>query len=88
MCVYVCVCVCVCVWGVCVWGGGATPPIIYPIGKPESSQKIDGFSEKARSIGMISIIGENYTIKLDIWKLFSKQKLRTRQVTSLCYIKV
>ena len=33
-------------------------------------------------------MGTDYTIKLDNWKLFSKQKLLSRQFTRLCYIKV
>ena len=33
-------------------------------------------------------IGTNYIIPLDNWRLFSKQKLLTRQFTRLCYIKV
>ena len=50
------------------------PPIICPVGKPESSRKYKAFQKK---LGQSEFkIGTNYTIQLGNWKLFSKQKLR------------
>ena len=39
--------------------GGATPPILYPVGKSEGSWKIQGCSEKAISIRKCLFIPKN-----------------------------
>ena len=53
------------------YGGCYTPPIIYPVGKPESSRKFKALKKLDQSEFKI---GTNYTIQVDNWKLFSKQK--------------